>query len=665
MHCPRTMQLLWRTCLVVGLTRGVNSDPTQCEKGPCGPGNDRCVGVNPQQYVFHLSDETCAINDPNGPFYDPVHGMYHNFYQDHLAEPQATLGPGKGPDWGHWVSRDFVHWARLPVAIWNDKWYDAVAIFSGSTTIVDGKPVIVYPGLCSGVDCPTHFTYDVAIPADPSDPFYTNWTKPSYNPIVNGTGDDPSTAWQTPSGEWRLIGNQGCSAGDEGATTSGGGAPIYGSLDFKTWYKVGCTTLLLGDCPTFFPLPSLTPGSESSVGHDNLPNWVHKAGSGNDQVQVGVWADGKPGSAANGGTPGTWSPQGGSTPLDNGKTHASKDFWDPTTKRRIMWVWGTLPNGIQTIPRDMTYDPRTGKINYAPVDEMKTLRSAEPLDTLSEVPVGPGASVVLKASSASDINITFARPTQPTTFTLDFAGGSLYFDYTLNDTVAVGFSAQPGSATEEAIQAAEDARKSKLALKAALQPTLVVDGDLAVEEPHNLTTYMPGFDMGGNDFPLPCKHYPVDTSPTTCEALCKATKGCGAWVYVIRGLPAGAGDCCLKHAVEQRCPSPNPKCTSGVLVPTTQCGGGGGGGGKFSDVVTMLPTDTHINIRLFLDTAVAEAYFMGGRVAMTIPVAASTTDWNVMIGAATAGALINQATSWGMSGIYVTPEEVLATPRRG
>ena len=44
---------------------------------------------------------------------------------------------------GHWVSKDFLHWTRLPVAIWNDQWYDAVAIFSGSTTIVDGQPVIV------------------------------------------------------------------------------------------------------------------------------------------------------------------------------------------------------------------------------------------------------------------------------------------------------------------------------------------------------------------------------------------------------------------------------------------------------------------------------------------------------------------------------------------
>ena len=53
-------------------------------------------------------------------------------------------------------------------------------------------------------------------------------------------------------------------------------------------------------------------------------------------------------------------------------------------------------------------------------------------------------------------------------------------------------------------------------------------------------------------------------------------------------------------------------------------GHGGGGGGKrgkgMQDSVDMLSTDTHITFRLFLDTAVAEAYFMGGRVAMTIPV---------------------------------------------
>ena len=52
--------------------------------------------------------------------YDPVHGMYHNFYQNHLAEDMN--GAGDGPVLGHWVSKDFLHWAQLPVAVWNDRY---------------------------------------------------------------------------------------------------------------------------------------------------------------------------------------------------------------------------------------------------------------------------------------------------------------------------------------------------------------------------------------------------------------------------------------------------------------------------------------------------------------------------------------------------------------
>jgi sucrose-6-phosphate hydrolase SacC (GH32 family) len=51
-----------------------------------------------------------------------VHKLYHNFSQIHVAEDQNDAG--NGPDWGHWVSKDFVHWAQLPVAIWNDHYYD-------------------------------------------------------------------------------------------------------------------------------------------------------------------------------------------------------------------------------------------------------------------------------------------------------------------------------------------------------------------------------------------------------------------------------------------------------------------------------------------------------------------------------------------------------------
>lgn len=251
-----------------------------------------------------------------------------------------------------------------------------------------------------------------------------------------------------------------------------------------------------------------------------------------------------------------------------------------------MWVWGTLPNGIQTIPRDMTYDPRTGKINYAPVEEMKELRSSTPLASLPTTPLSPNTPVTLKASSASDIEVYFARPSVATNLTLTVAGGSVYVRYTPDSTVEVGFGAHPRGEAAAAMAAADEAERAAVAAKRAVvaaarggTPThtsatadaAVTDwttrsvprdnadasdtNSVSVASGANLTTWMDGTDLGGNDFPLPCKHYPPNTNATVCEALCRSTQGCGAWVYVIRGNPAGSGDCCLKHNVVSSLPT--------------------------------------------------------------------------------------------------------------
>ena len=77
------------------------------------------------------------------------------------------------------------------------------------------------------------------------------------NPIVNGTSDDPSTAWRTAHGEWRLIGNA-KAAGQE----RDGVAPIFAADSFTgEWALVGDTNFPAGECPSFFPLPSLYPGT--------------------------------------------------------------------------------------------------------------------------------------------------------------------------------------------------------------------------------------------------------------------------------------------------------------------------------------------------------------------------------------------------------------------
>ena len=220
-----------------------------------------------------------------------------------------------------------------------------------------------------------------------------------------------------------MIGNQGCSPE--------GGNPLYGSMDFVHWYKIGCTTLMAGDCPTFFPLPAITPGAEHYIqSHSSpMPDHVHKSGGpGGDQVQVGQWTDGKAGPEGHG-TVGVWkvTPGTRSVLLDKGKTHASKDFYDPVKKRRILWVWGTVPSGLQTVPRVMTYHPGIQQIVYPPVEEMLQLRTGQ-IDEFRnrelETPVS------LKVSGASDVQVTFSVPTKATTLSVAIGNGLFFTNFT-------------------------------------------------------------------------------------------------------------------------------------------------------------------------------------------------------------------------------------------
>jgi sucrose-6-phosphate hydrolase SacC (GH32 family) len=66
------------------------------------------------------------MNDPNGPMYDPVHDMYHLFYQ--YQTPRM---------WGHAASRDLIDWWQLPMALTRQRSYDEGGDFSGSATVLD------------------------------------------------------------------------------------------------------------------------------------------------------------------------------------------------------------------------------------------------------------------------------------------------------------------------------------------------------------------------------------------------------------------------------------------------------------------------------------------------------------------------------------------------
>ena len=154
------------------------------------------------------------------------------------------------------------------------------------------------------------------MPANASDPLLTNWSKLQINPIVNNTQRDPSSAWRTIHGEWRIVTYN---------------ATLYGSTNFHSWYEVGQQPGFdVGECPSFIPLPRDTPGSgPAPMFVAGKPTHVYKnSHAWADFMQVGTYTDGLPGEV------GVWQPWetafgNRSRCIDVGAMYASKDMPAP------------------------------------------------------------------------------------------------------------------------------------------------------------------------------------------------------------------------------------------------------------------------------------------------------------------------------------------------
>ena len=72
------------------------------------------VKTDPNRPIYHLQPPANWNNDPNGPVFSK--GNYHLFYQ------LNPYGDGWGHmHWGHFRSKDLVHWEHQPIALWPSK----------------------------------------------------------------------------------------------------------------------------------------------------------------------------------------------------------------------------------------------------------------------------------------------------------------------------------------------------------------------------------------------------------------------------------------------------------------------------------------------------------------------------------------------------------------
>ncbi|MDF1618300.1 glycoside hydrolase family 32 protein [Petrocella sp. FN5] len=155
----------------------------------------------PYDATYHFKPNRGWMNDPNGLIY--VDGYYHMFFQhdqiDHVF---------KGMSWGHAVTKDFIHWEELEVAIKPD---ELGVIYSGCT-IIDRHN---HSGL--GKDSILAF-YTSTLPRQQQSMAYSldngkTFTKYQDNPIIsnhplsNIPDDfrDPKVIWHENTKKWIML----------------------------------------------------------------------------------------------------------------------------------------------------------------------------------------------------------------------------------------------------------------------------------------------------------------------------------------------------------------------------------------------------------------------------------------------------------------------------
>ena len=143
------------------------------------------------------------------------------------------------------------------------------------------------------------------------------------------------------------------------------------------------------------------------------------------------------------------------------------------------------------------------------------------------------------------------------------------------------------------------------------------------------------------------------TDPHICQAACDADgRQCGAFTYVVR--PPLVGSCCLKGSVPG--PDAKPTCTSGAKHGGTVTGGA-------TAPLPLLPGDTAIDVRVFVDASFVEVFVLGGRLSFTADVTAGAEAEaaGVTLFAGPGGGVQAMGVDvWRGAPIWVPPAEVLA-----
>lgn len=300
--------------------------------------------------VYHLLPPANWINDPNGPLY--YRGNYHLFYQHNpYGDTWGNM------HWGHFRSRDLVHWEDLPIALWPSKDRGEEHVFSGSAAVATKNGVMLFY-TSIGNRLPEQLA------ALPEDDDLIKWKKHPANPILTEKlhGDRKVYEWRDPfifahAGHTYMVcgGNLNQGRGGEAVVN------VYraNNDELTSWTYLGVLfthpdrTVKNIECPLFFSLGK---------------KWVLVVSQGRPvHYFVGDLDAGTM----------RFRPESRGV-MDYGSYYAPNCLED-ARGRRILWGWvpdfpgGAGWNGCLTLPRVLTIE-NDGALGQIPAPELAQLR---------------------------------------------------------------------------------------------------------------------------------------------------------------------------------------------------------------------------------------------------------------------------------------------------
>ncbi|KAG5486549.1 hypothetical protein CUR178_07916 [Leishmania enriettii] len=345
----------------------------------------------PYEPIYHIRPPKNWVNDPNGPYRDPVTGKVHLYMQ---------YNPN-GPLWGdiawyHVTSEDYVKWTRpeSPVAVWADRWYDKWGAYSGTMMNNNySEPVMVYT--CTE---PENIQRQ-CIANPPKSDLHGKRTldtlvKSLLNVIMSedmipgivATENfrDPTEWWQDPANpdRWLIA----FVARIKDAEGDNAHVIVFSTEDptFQSGYRFSHSLYVykydldrMFECPDFF---TLNEGGEHFLKVSTMPSHRDYIVYGSYQLSTTsdqyVFVE---------------DPERSFTFIDYGPFYAAKTFYDPILNRRTIWGWtkDELSNeqiiangwsGVQNMLRTMVYDSVERKIKTQPVPETRGLRLSKLVD---------------------------------------------------------------------------------------------------------------------------------------------------------------------------------------------------------------------------------------------------------------------------------------------